>query len=187
VSPVAGVVLAIDRSTGGPSIVLGKLDKTLARAERLFGRPPPERRRLAIGWCEWVALPELGVARIKAKVDTGARTCALHVVSLRPAGDDAQGRPLLDVEIPAGRAGRTVRARCAVVEHASVRDSGGHLERRPVVETTLALGAIERRVRVGLTHRGDMLFPMLIGRTALGADLLVDPSARFLLGRKLAR
>ena len=71
---------------------------------------------------------------------------------------------------------------CGVVEFASVRDSGGHAERRPVVETTLELGGMSRTVRISLTDRGDMLFPMLIGRTALGSELLVDPKARFRFG-----
>src|SRR5207249_1354857 len=155
------------RSTEGPVIVLGKLARALSRMEGAV-TVTPERHRLTIGWCEWVALPELGVARIKAKVDTGARTCALHFVSLRTVGEGEGGLPIVDVEIPAGRRGATVTARCQVIEYASVRDSGGHLERRPVVETALALGGAARRVRVTLTDRGDMLFPMLIGRTALG-------------------
>jgi hypothetical protein len=68
-----------------------------------------------------------------------------------------------------------------VREHTLVRDSGGHAERRPVIETVLRLGTSERRVRVTLTSRGDMLFPMLVGRTALGPDVQVNPGRRFLL------
>jgi hypothetical protein len=143
-----------------------------------------------IGWSEWVALPDLGVARLKAKIDTGARTCALHVTAMRRIGEDGRGRPLLELEVPTGsraRSGRAIRARATVVEMVSVRDSGGKTARRPVVETTLAVGPVRRRVRVTLTDRGEMLFPMLIGRTGLGSDFFVDVGARYLLGRTTPR
>jgi hypothetical protein len=76
-----------------------------------------------------------------------------------------------------------VIARAPVHEWVTVRDSGGRAERRPVIETALELGPVRRRVRVTLTNRGEMLFPMLIGRTGLG-DVLVDVSARYLCGGK---
>jgi hypothetical protein len=82
------------------------------------------------------------------------------------------------------RGGRVRAARVEVVEHASIRDSRGHIELRPVIETLLRLGTVERRVRVSLTDRGDMLFPMLIGRTALGPEFRVWPHRRFLLGKR---
>jgi hypothetical protein len=63
-----------------------------------------------------------------------------------------------------------------------VRDTSGRIERRPVIETPVKLGSIERRIAVTLTNRGDMLFPALIGRTALGPGVVVDPSRRYLLG-----
>ena len=68
-----------------------------------------------------------------------------------------------------------------------VRDTSGRTERRPVIETALKLGPIERRIAVTLTNRGDMLFPALIGRTALGPGVVVDPSRRYLLGRSPQR
>ena len=63
-----------------------------------------------------------------------------------------------------------------------VRDTSGRMERRPVIETALRLGPLKKRIAVTLTNRGDMLFPMLIGRTALGAGVVVDPTRRYLLG-----
>jgi hypothetical protein len=63
-----------------------------------------------------------------------------------------------------------------------VRDTSGRMERRPVIETALCLGPLKKRIAVTLTNRGDMLFPMLIGRTALGTGVVVDPSRRYLLG-----
>ena len=128
-----------------------------------------------IGWKEYVDFPAWGIRRVKIKIDTGARTSALHVLSMEPLDDRR-----LSIEIQAGRGRR--RTEVEVIEWTTVRDSGGHAERRPVVETLLKLGALERRVRVSLTNRGDMLFPMLVGRTALGAGVRVHPGKRWLLG-----
>jgi hypothetical protein len=74
--------------------------------------------------------------------------------------------------------------RATVRGFAMVRDTSGRTERRPVIETTLKIGPFERRITVTLTDRGDMLFPMLVGRTALGPGVVVDPSRRYLLGRR---
>lgn len=141
---------------------------------------------LRIGWVESVSLPALGVVRMRAKIDTGARTSALHVTSMKVVGttDGLHRRPILELTVPAGgrRAGvRPAPVRVQVRDYVLVKDTSGHTERRPVIETTLRLGTIHRRIRVTLTNRGDMLFPMLIGRTALGPDVLVDPSRRSLV------
>jgi hypothetical protein len=140
-----------------------------------------------IGWVEHVALPRLEIKRLKAKIDTGARTSALHVTRMRTI-DTAGGpsrRPILEITVPGGRRGeRPHLVRATVRGFAMVRDTSGRTERRPVIETTLKLGPFERRITVTLTDRGDMLFPMLVGRTALGPGVVVDPSRRYLLGRK---
>ena len=131
-------------------------------------------------------MPGLGVDRLKAKIDTGARTRALHVARMRTV-DTTGGphrRPILEITVPGGGRGRRPhRVRAAVRGFAMVRDTSGRTERRPVIETALRLGPIERRIAVTLTNRGDMLFPMLIGRTALGPGIVVDPSRRYLLGK----
>ncbi|HZS38006.1 MAG TPA: RimK/LysX family protein [Polyangia bacterium] len=199
-APATGVVLytRAGRLTGGSLMGIGKLRRALPAVVRAGAAlrssssssshsahasvSPP--RVIEVGWCERVALPELGVDRLRAKIDTGARTCALHVLSMRPAGTSAAGRPLVDVEIPAGARGRTRSARVEIAEYKSIRDSSGRADRRPVIETTLSLGGVSRRVRVSLTDRGDMLFPMLVGRTALGAEFRVAPHRRFLLDKR---
>jgi hypothetical protein len=167
--------------TGGPVVGIGKLRRTLKAVEAASSEPAPARASLHVGWCERVSLPELGVIGLKAKIDTGARSSALHVVSMREVSSVESGAPAYELEVPTGERGRTTRVRVPVREHALVRDSGGHAERRPVIETVLRLGSRERRVRVTLTFRGDMLFPMLVGRTALGPDVQVYPSRRFML------
>jgi predicted deacylase len=142
--------------------------------------------KVRVGWVEHVTLPDLAIARLKAKIDTGARTSALHVARMRTV-DTAGGpqrRPILEITVPSGGRGRKPqRVRAAVRSYAVVRDTSGRMERRPVIETALQLGPIKRRIEVTLTYRGDMLFPMLIGRTALGSGIVVDPARRYLLGK----
>lgn len=179
-APVSGVVLALPaaQSPGAGGIVLGKLRRALPR---LRAPRPSGDETFDVGWCEHVALPELGVT-LRAKIDTGARSCALHVTSMREIGFDDDGNVLLDLTLP-GEQGRARALRVVVVEYAHVKDSGGHTERRPVIETLLRMGSRGWRVRVTLTDRGDMRFPMLVGRTALGPEMRVHPSRRYLAGR----
>ena len=179
-APVSGVVLALPaaQSPGAGGIVLGKLRRALPR---LRAPRPSGDETFDVGWCEHVALPELGVT-LRAKIDTGARSCALHVTSMREIGFDDDGNVLLDLTLP-DEQGRARALRVVVVEYAHVKDSGGHTERRPVIETLLRMGSRGWRVRVTLTDRGDMRFPMLVGRTALGPEMRVHPSRRYLAGR----
>ena len=139
-----------------------------------------------VGWVEHIGLPGLEIKRLKAKIDTGARTSALHVMRMRTI-DTTGGpnrHPILEITVPGGGRGRPPHVvRAAVRDFVVVRDTSGRTERRPVIETALKLGPIRRRIAVTLTNRGDMLFPMLVGRTALGPDVVVDPSRRYLLGR----
>jgi hypothetical protein len=144
----------------------------------------PAGRPLVIGWKEYVDLPELGVYRIKAKVDTGARTSALHVASLSALGEPPGGGEDVALTVAVrGREGeRRVTARARVLARVRVTDSGGHTEVRPVIETELVLGPVRRRIRVTLTDRTGMLFRMILGRKALDRDFVVDPAEKYLLG-----
>jgi predicted deacylase len=147
--------------------------------------PAAPRAPVRVGWVERVALPQLGVKRLLAKIDTGARTSALHVARMRVVeASGTQRRPMLEIAIPQGskkgsRAARVVRVH--VREYVQIKGTSGRSERRPVIETKLRLGPMERRIRLTLTDRGDMVYPMLVGRTALGVGVLVDPSGRRLL------
>jgi hypothetical protein len=151
---------------------------------------PDASSKLRAGWLERVSLPDLGIAGVPAKIDTGARTSALHVISSRVIGNGAgpSRRPILEITLaPGGSARRKQVVRAPVREFLEVRDTSGRIERRPVIETTLELGPLRRRIRLTLTDRGDMRCPMLVGRTALGSGVVVDPSARNLLGGERAR
>jgi hypothetical protein len=143
------------------------------------------RKKLqTVGWREWVNLPELGLAHIKVKVDTGARTSALHAFELRPFVED--GRKKVEFKMhPQQRDEETVVVCTAEVkDERVVTDSGGHRERRYVIETMLEIGAVTRPIEITLTSRDTMLFRMLLGRTALTGWALVNPGRSYLLGEK---
>jgi hypothetical protein len=182
VAPWRGVVLSVpvDAREAGAVARLGRVQKVTKPRIVEAGGGPADAETRTIGWCEWIAMPDLGVSRMHAKIDTGAKTSALHISSMKQVGE-SEGKAVCDIELPVARGGSIV-ARVVIEGHVVVRDSGGHAERRPMIETTLVLGGESRRVRVTLTDRGDMIFPMLVGRSALGENVMVDPSRRNLLG-----
>jgi hypothetical protein len=134
-----------------------------------------------LGWREWVALPELGVAAIKAKVDSGARSSALHVV--HQTRFVRLGRPWVRFTVESdGPGSPSVEAESEIADERNVTDSGGHTTRRPFIRTLLCLGGECWPIEVNLTDRRHMLFPMLLGRTAMHGRLLVDPARSFVHG-----
>ena len=134
-----------------------------------------------IGWREWITLPTLGIERIKAKVDTGARTSALHAFSVEEYEEG--GRPMVRFGVhPSQRDGaEEVWCTAPVADRRVVRDSGGHEELRFVIEAEALLGDRTERIEVTLTDRDNMGFRMLLGRTALRGNYLVDPARSYLL------
>lgn len=135
-----------------------------------------------MGWKEYLDLPELGIARLKAKVDTGARTSTLHVDSLEVLEVLPDGSEWVELVLGPDRRrpDLRVRAQARVLRRIRVIDSGGHPEVRPVIETELVLGPVRKRILLTLTNRSGMLFRMILGRKALEGDFRVDVSGKYL-------
>ena len=134
---------------------------------------------IVLGWREWAVLPDLGLPRMRAKIDTGARTSALHVDASWRFTE--AGAPWVGFRVSSGRKRiRTVEAAAPLVDEREVVDSGGLRGPRPFLRTTLWLAGHERPVEINLTDRGGMLFPLLVGRSALGGAFTVDPARSFL-------
>ena len=134
---------------------------------------------IELGWREWAVLPDLGLPRMRAKIDTGARTSALHVDAWWRFAEG--GAPWVGFRVRCGRRReRTVEATAPLVDEREVVDSGGHRAPRPFLHTTLWLAGQARPVEINLADRGGMLFPLLVGRSALGGAFTVDPARSFL-------
>ncbi|BDY05179.1 RimK/LysX family protein [Ferrimonas sp. YFM] len=136
------------------------------------------------GWREWAALPDLGIGKIKAKMDTGARTSCLHAFHTRVF--DKEGQPWLEFHVhPIQRDVDTVViCQAPIVDQRDVTDSGGHVENRPVILTLLTLGSESWPIEMTVTNRDTMKFRMLIGRTAMSGRLLIDSDSSYLLGEQ---
>lgn len=144
-------------------------------------RKPSDSSSLPVlGWREWVALPELGVTRIKAKVDTGAKSSAIHAYDVEVF--EQGGKQLVRFVLHPRQQNTkvTVNAQAEILEFRHVRSSTGHVTVRPVIVTEVALFGKQWPVELTLVNRDDMGFRMLLGRQALRHRFTVDPAASYL-------
>ncbi|HEY9078744.1 ATP-dependent zinc protease [Magnetovibrio sp.] len=149
-------------------------------------RTPKTTAKPVIGWREWVSLPQLGIERIKAKVDTGARTSALHAWAIEPYECDNELWVRFQLH-PIQRNNRTVVSCTArVIDRRAVRNTGGKQEMRYVITTGVTLGNVSWPIEVTLTNRDKMGFRLLLGRTAVKNRFLINAGRSYLSGRKSA-
>lgn len=141
---------------------------------------------IVVGWREWLALPDLGVASIKAKIDTGARTSALHAFAIEPFDRKGELWVKFGMHPYQNNIEKETWCEAKVTDQRVVTDSGGHTEQRYVIETNLTLGTKTWAIEATLTNRDSMLFRMLLGRTAMSAGkLVVNPALSYLAGQTL--
>lgn len=140
------------------------------------------KETVSLGWREWVSLPDLGLTWIKAKVDTGARTSALHACSIERFERDGETWVRFGMHPEQGDNTTVIFCEAPVIDDRCVTDSGGHKEQRPVIKTRMVLGTEVREIEITLTDRDSMLFRMLVGRTAIKQGVVVSPGQSFMLG-----
>lgn len=141
------------------------------------------REKRVIGWRERVSFPEWGIRGVETKVDTGARTSSLHVENVEHLPGD---RVRFEVVLSRDHPGVHIEAEAALVRWSTIKTSTGHRQERLIVATTVRIGTFEREIEVSLVSRRGMLCRMLLGRTAIEGELVVDPDRRYLLSNETA-
>jgi hypothetical protein len=142
----------------------------------------PDDRTL-IGWQETVSLPELGAGPIVAKIDTGARSAALHADDIEITGRGKRMRVRFKVQ-RRGSSSRRIECEMPLHDLRRVKSSNGQIELRAVISTPVEIGGQLIEAEITLTQRADMGAVMLIGRSSIKGSFLVDPSRTFLRSRR---
>ncbi|HCS29253.1 MAG TPA: ATP-dependent zinc protease [Spongiibacteraceae bacterium] len=135
----------------------------------------------AIGWREWVEFPDFELGKIKAKIDTGARSSSIHAFDIEPFERDGEQWVNFKVHPLQHSDDTVVSCSAKIKDYRSVTDSGGHKTMRYIIETSFKIGADTFPAEISLLNRSNMLFRMLVGRTALKGRYLVDPSRSYCL------
>lgn len=152
-------------------------------AEKKKKKRKKKKRRSAteIGWREIIGLPDLGIPRFRAKIDTGARTSALHATNLKLI--DSNGATRVQFHVPVPGTPRTTRCTCPLVDRRAIKNTSGEPEERYIIRTTLVLGSRRWPIEVSLADREKMGFDLILGRTAVrGRRILVNPGRSYLAG-----
>ena len=139
----------------------------------------PHQEQYILGWEEWLSLPDIGLPAIKAKIDTGARTSALHASVIEPFGPAE--RPQVRFLLRPNPADPTLEVTCSarVIDRRNITSSNGERELRYVIATTANMGTRSWPIELTLTNRSAMAYRMLLGRTAIADDMIVDPNSSF--------
>lgn len=150
----------------------------------LFSNPMKDRKMsrkpkdpVIVGWREFVALPDWGIKRLKAKIDTGARTSAIHVGALEELPG---GKVRFEVVVREKPNLRTTFVEATPVRRTNVKPSSGARQQRLVFRTRMEIGSIQRDIELSLVSRKGMLCRMLVGRMALPSYVLVHPTKKYL-------
>ncbi|MDM8166632.1 30S ribosomal protein S6--L-glutamate ligase [Roseovarius sp.] len=135
---------------------------------------------LQFGWEEWISLPDLGVPALRAKVDTGARTSALHAFDIETFGTQAKPKVRFTVHPIPGRDDLVIPCSANIVDRREVASSNGEKEMRYVIESTLLVNGQKWPIEITLTNRSTMTSRMLLGRQAMKDHISIAATDRFL-------
>jgi len=139
--------------------------------------------KIILGSEEWCTLPELGIPSIKARVDSGAKTSALHAKNIAPFIKDDQNWVKFDINPIQNNVKTIIHCEAPLVDKRVVKSSSGFREQRYVIQTSLEIGDSKWVIEMTLTNRDSMGFRMLLGREAMSGRVLVDPEQQYLLGQ----
>ena len=138
-----------------------------------------EKEKVVIGWREYVDLPDWGIRRLRAKIDTGAKTSALHVEDIRELPGDK-----ISFYVVLSKNKKRIKITTTPEKQGKVKSSIGIRTHRWYVTTRVRIGKVARKVRINLTGRDEMNFRMLVGRSAIENDFLVDAAHGYLLRKE---
>ena len=142
--------------------------------------------KIAVGWKEWVELPDLGIPAVKAKIDSGAKTSTLHASYIEEYLENGSAMVRFSIRPLRRRTSMIIECQAQITDKRIVRDSGGHEEERCVISTNISMAGKTWPIEVTLTNRDNMLFRMLLGRTAMiDGHLSIEPEKKYLLGKSL--
>ncbi|ESU20373.1 putative ribosomal protein S6 modification protein [Flavobacterium enshiense DK69] len=139
--------------------------------------------KVIVGSEEWCSFPTLGIPTIKARVDSGAKTSALHATNITPFEKDGENWVRFDINPIQNNLKAVIHCEALLVDKRVVKSSSGYREQRYVIATVLEIGGSLWEVEVTLTNRDSMGFRMLLGREAMSGRILVDPEQKYLLGQ----
>ncbi|QJB58342.1 ATP-dependent zinc protease [Pseudodesulfovibrio sp. zrk46] len=139
---------------------------------------------MIIGWREWVGLPDLCVPAIKAKIDTGAKTSAIHAFDITPYSEGGVEYVSFSIHPLQGNDKVSIPCTAPLIDRRKVTNSGGQSQKRFVIGTTLQIAGRTWPIELTLTNRDHMKFRMLLGRNAMTGRLIVDPHLSMQAGSK---
>jgi ribosomal protein S6--L-glutamate ligase len=141
------------------------------------------QNKVILGSEEWCSFPELGIPTIKARVDSGAKTSAMHAINIAPFIKNDANWVKFDINPIQNNIKTIIHCEAPLVDKRIVKSSSGFREHRYVIQTSLKIGDVKWPIEMTLTNRDSMGFRMLLGREAMSGRVLVDPEQKYLLGQ----